>query len=278
MINILVPVKNEEKSIVSFYNEIKKELQKEKIIFRILFIDDGSTDNSWKSVINLNVNNVSGIKLNRNYGKEQALLIGINELNKFKYSLCCFMDVDLQHPPRYLPLMIDLYKKTGKSIIGLREDTVLPLYRIILSKIYFKILSILLLKNIPYGITDFCLVNEYAISKLLENDIIYPVKLKLIQNKNDIYFLKFKCGERIQDNSKFNFFNLLSYAIKILTLNVSLILILSFFLILNIFLFNNNILLALCSSIIMTLCIQRYRKKFIKKIINERFIIERNNI
>jgi len=105
-ISIIVPLKNEEESLPELCAWIETVMNANKFSYEIILVDDGSTDESWNVIIQLNSknSNIKGLKFQRNYGKSAALNEG------FKASLgnvVITMDADLQDSPDEVP---ELYK------------------------------------------------------------------------------------------------------------------------------------------------------------------------
>ena len=94
-LSIITPCFNEEKSINLFYDEISKTIN--DIDFELIFINDGSTDNTLEYIKKLP--KVKYISFSRNFGKESALYAG---LKKSKGDYVVIMDVDLQDPPEII--------------------------------------------------------------------------------------------------------------------------------------------------------------------------------
>lgn len=107
-IDIIVPCYNEEKCITLFYQNIKRTFGRiERYDFNILFIDDGSRDNTLKQIKQLisdsEETRIQYFSFSRNFGKEAAIYLG---LTKSKAPYVILMDADLQHPPELIPEMI----------------------------------------------------------------------------------------------------------------------------------------------------------------------------
>lgn len=98
-LSIIWPCFNEEKSIIYFYNELIEYIR--DLSYEIIFIDDGSSDNTLINIKNLtNLDeNIRFISFSRNFGKESALYAGL-ELSVGDYVVV--MDVDLQDPPKLI--------------------------------------------------------------------------------------------------------------------------------------------------------------------------------
>ena len=105
-ISVVIPLLNEEESLTELHDWIAKVMQSNQFLYEIIFIDDGSTDASWKVIEELSQKNASvkGIKFQKNYGKSQALNIGFKEA---KGDVVITMDADLQDSPDEIP---GLYK------------------------------------------------------------------------------------------------------------------------------------------------------------------------
>ena len=79
MLSIMIPVLNESESLAQLYSEIVQNCEKEQLEFEILFINDGSTDDSWKIISDLAERDerVSGVSFRRNFGKASALTVAM---------------------------------------------------------------------------------------------------------------------------------------------------------------------------------------------------------
>ena len=106
-LSIIVPCYNEMANVEEFHKQVTEDLKKEKITYEIIFVDDGSLDDTFLKVENLNKNdkNVKGIKFSRNFGKESAMLAGLNYCSG---DYIAIMDADLQHTPA---MLVEMYKK-----------------------------------------------------------------------------------------------------------------------------------------------------------------------
>ena len=81
-ISVVIPLLNEDESLNELYDWIAKVMQSNRYSYEILFIDDGSTDNSWNVIKSISErdSNVKGIRFLKNYGKSQALNAGFKEV------------------------------------------------------------------------------------------------------------------------------------------------------------------------------------------------------
>lgn len=101
-ISVVIPLLNEQESLTELHDWIAKVMQSNHFSYEIIFIDDGSTDNSWSVVQHLALNDphVKGIRFLRNFGKSQALHAGFA---KATGDVIITMDADLQDSPEEIP-------------------------------------------------------------------------------------------------------------------------------------------------------------------------------
>lgn len=106
-LSIVVPCYNEIASVEEFHKQVTETLKNEKITYEIIFVDDGSLDDTFIKIedINKKDKNVKGIKFSRNFGKESAMLAGLT-YSTGEY--VAIMDADLQHTPK---MLVEMYKK-----------------------------------------------------------------------------------------------------------------------------------------------------------------------
>jgi glycosyltransferase involved in cell wall biosynthesis len=116
-ISIVIPLLNEVESLPELYDWIVSVMQSNSYSYEIIFIDDGSTDNSWKTISSLSAENpsVKGIKFNRNYGKSQALHAGFLAAEG---DVVITMDADLQDNPEEIPELYRLVHEEKYDLVS----------------------------------------------------------------------------------------------------------------------------------------------------------------
>lgn len=116
-ISVVIPLLNEAESLPELYNWIAKVMQSNSFSYEIIFIDDGSTDTSWKIIQELVKEHVEvkGIRFQNNFGKSQALHAGFKAA---KGDVIITMDADLQDSPDEIPELFDLIKKENYDLIS----------------------------------------------------------------------------------------------------------------------------------------------------------------
>ena len=135
-LSIVIPVYNEEESLELLYNSIINNLQNTNLNFEIIFIDDGSSDNSWDVIktISEKKTNLSSIKFKKNYGKSDALDAGFKASNG-TYVLT--MDADLQDDPNEIyPLFKMINQDNYDLVSGWKKKRNDPLSKTIPSKFF----------------------------------------------------------------------------------------------------------------------------------------------
>ena len=116
-ITIIVPLYNEEESLNELYKWIERVMQENGFSYQVMFIDDGSTDGSWKVIEKLQQEHpqVRGIKFRRNYGKSPALFCGFS---RAEGDIVVTMDADLQDSPEEIPEMVRMIREDGYDLVS----------------------------------------------------------------------------------------------------------------------------------------------------------------
>ena len=116
-LSIIIPLYNEKESLIELNDRIHVNFENTKYTFEVIYVDDGSSDDSWETICDLarKYDNIKGISFAKNYGKSQALNAG------FKYAkgnLIATLDADLQDSPDELVPMIEMLKKEKLDIVS----------------------------------------------------------------------------------------------------------------------------------------------------------------
>jgi len=135
-ISIVIPLFNEEESLKELSDWIAKVMLDNKFTYEVLFIDDGSTDSSWKIIEQLSKenHNIKGIKFRRNYGKSAGLNVGFEAA---KGNVVFTMDADLQDSPDELPEMYNMIVIEGYDLVsGWKKKRYDPISKTIPTKLF----------------------------------------------------------------------------------------------------------------------------------------------
>ena len=120
-LSIVIPLYNESESIVELNSSINNVLSNSKINYEIIYIDDGSNDNSWDKILEISTNNskIQGYKFLKNYGKSMALSAGFSSA---KGNIVITMDADLQDDPNeIIPLYNLIYENDFDLVSGWKK-------------------------------------------------------------------------------------------------------------------------------------------------------------
>lgn len=116
-LSLVIPLLNEAESLPELHAWIKKVCEQQSLRYEVIFIDDGSTDNSWEVIeqLRLNDSNVKGIKFQRNYGKSAALNEGFKAAQG---EVVITMDADLQDSPDEIPDLVKMIRVDGFDLVS----------------------------------------------------------------------------------------------------------------------------------------------------------------
>lgn len=134
-ISVVVPLLNEAESLQELYRTIREALQ-DTYSFEVIFVDDGSKDDSWNVISELKEQyseTVKAIQFRRNYGKSQALQKGF-ELAAGRYVVT--MDADLQDDPNEIPGMVAMLKEGKDLVSGWKKTRKDPIGKTIPSRFF----------------------------------------------------------------------------------------------------------------------------------------------
>lgn len=213
LLSIIVPCYNEGESIKYTYQEIKKVLNNINIQHEIVFINDGSKDNTLQILKNIGQNDksVKYISFSRNFGKEAGMLAGLEYITG---DCVVIMDADLQHPPELIPEMIKYYKEGYDQVIAKRNRKGDNKYRTWATRLYYKLVNKLIDVELVEGVGDFRLLSRKAVDSILAMNEYnrfskgifswIGFKQKTIQYENQ---------SRVAGETKWSFKSLLSYGI-----------------------------------------------------------------
>ncbi|WP_112180974.1 glycosyltransferase family 2 protein [Paraliobacillus zengyii] len=166
LISIIIPSYNESNNIEIIYDAITNECLDIDYNFEILFINDGSTDNTLNLIKKLESTNanVKYISFTRNFGKEVALLAGFQHVSG---EAVIVMDADLQHPCNLIKPFIHGYEEGYHQVIAQRNRKGENRLRACFSSIYYGLVNKIVDVEIKNGVGDFRLLSRKAVEALL---------------------------------------------------------------------------------------------------------------
>jgi len=218
-VSILVPCYNEEKSLQLLYPELKTLMDSQNNYeWEILFVDDGSEDDTLNAIKSLRREDerIAYVSLSRNFGKENAMLAGIDYVTG---DCMVIMDADLQDPPSLIPEMLKYWEEGYQDVYAKRADRGKESWlRKKLSLLFYKILDSTTRFDVLQNVGDFRLLDRQCINALkrLRESERYTKGLFcwIGYKKKEIIFNR---GDRVAGDSNWSFWSLFNLAIEGIT-------------------------------------------------------------
>lgn len=222
VVNIVIPVFNEENAIVKNLKTIMEQTKRDDYKINYILVDDGSNDNTCQVLHPLvsSLENIHLISFTRNFGKESAIVAGMEYIES---DATIIMDSDLQHPPELVHRMLDHWSKGAKVVEAVKVDrgTESTVQKILAQAFYwmFKKFARIDIK----GHSDFKLLDQSVASMILQ----LPEKRRFFRGLVtwlgfESVHLPFSVPERELGSSGWNKFKLFKYAISNITIFSSL--------------------------------------------------------
>jgi dolichol-phosphate mannosyltransferase len=166
-ISIVVPTFNEEGNIEVLYHEIIKVFSDlESFDFELIYVNDGSTDDSLEYIKRLSKEDqrVRFLSFSRNFGHQNALKAGLDHAEG---DAVISMDADMQHPPNLIPQMLKLWKEGNDVVYSIRHDkNQISFFKKTTSKFFYRLVNYLSDTKLEEGTADFRLLDRKVVSVL----------------------------------------------------------------------------------------------------------------
>ena len=206
-ISVIIPSFNEEENIKELYERIVKVLGEININdYEIIFIENGSSDNSLNILKNINALNdkVKIISFSRNFGYQNAILAGLDYSKK---DHACILDGDLQDPPEIIKNFV-LKADDGFDVVyGVRKKREATFFKKISYKLFYFVYQKLSEISVPKEVGEFCLINRKVINHLIKlrerNLFIRGLRSWVGFNQTGIEYNRM---ERNKGNAKFSLY------------------------------------------------------------------------
>lgn len=215
-ISLVVPCYNEEEVIEIFYDEVLKvKKTMNEIEFEIIFVNDGSTDNTLGLMRKLAKNDdVRYISFSRNFGKEAAMLAGLQNATG---DYVAIMDADLQDPPELLKEMYEILETGEYDSVATRRVSRKgePVIRSFFARMYYKIINKISKTEIVDGARDFRLMNRQMVDSVLsvtEYNRFSKGIFSWVGYRTK--WLEYENIERAAGTTKWSFFKLFLYSLE----------------------------------------------------------------
>ncbi|MDR1002972.1 MAG: glycosyltransferase family 2 protein [Oscillospiraceae bacterium] len=213
MLSVVIPAYNEEEMIALAAFEISDVLKSNGIEYELIFVDDGSTDGTWTGISceAKNSPHIRGLRFSRNFGKEAAIFAG---LKSAKGDCVAVMDCDLQHPPKTLIAMYNMWEDGFEVVEGVKSSRGKESFLYKMSaKLFYSAISAATKVDMNSA-SDFKLLGRRAVDALIE----MPERGAFFRALSSwIGFrtvsVPFEVAERARGESKWSTWKLMKYAL-----------------------------------------------------------------
>ncbi len=215
---IIIPVYNEASNIVVMLSAIKIVMQTLPYNYNIIYIDDGSSDDSLLFLKKLAADDklINYISFSKNFGHQNALKAGLDLSDA---DAVISMDGDMQHPPSLLPQLITLWEAGNDVVYTIRQnEKEMPFIKRTTSNLFYNILNKLSSIEIENGTADFRLLDRKVVNvirEIKEYDLFWRGMVKWLGFKQTS--IEYVPAERANGVSKYNFKKMMELALKGIT-------------------------------------------------------------
>lgn len=213
-ISVAIPVFNEAANLRPLVARLKPVLERCAASFEIVFVDDGSSDETLAGLRELHEEDprVKAVSFSRNFGKEIAIAAALDHSHGAAVVL---MDADLQHPPETIAQFVAKWREGYKNVYGVRRDRAgEPLLRSLFANLFYGLFDRFGETPLPRGAGDFRLLDRQAIdalSRMRERARFSKGLFAWIGFKS--IGVPFEVEERASGRSKFNYAKLIRFAL-----------------------------------------------------------------
>lgn len=172
LISVVIPVHNEEENISILYSRLSVVAKEASgCAFEFIFVDDYSQDGSFGILKEISGKDkrVKLLKFSKNFGSHIACVAGLSFASG---DAAIMMSADMQEPPELIPSMIDKWKKRYGVVWAVREERKEPYMKILLAKVYYRLMKKIALKEFPLQGSDMFLIDRKVI------DVVVAIKEK----------------------------------------------------------------------------------------------------
>ena len=170
LISLIIPCYNEEENINILYKQILSSFKNCKYELELIFINDGSIDNTLielKKLLNKDNYKIKIINFSRNFGKEAGILAGLKNCNG---NYAVIMDADLQQSPKLILNMLNIIEnnKDIDTVVYYQDKRIETKFNSFLKKTFYKMIDKMSYVNFKMGASDFRLINRKIIDTIIE--------------------------------------------------------------------------------------------------------------
>lgn len=220
LISIIVPAYNEAANVQAVFNAISQQfLQLPNYVFEVIFIDDGSVDDTKAQIETLAATHstIKYIFFSKNFGKDNALKAG---LDVCKGDAAITMDADLQHPSNLIPQLLQKWEQGNDVVYAAREnknlhDNFLNNWG---SRLFYRLLNSLTNLNVEFGVSDYRILDKKVVEALRQLPEYNPFYRGLVKWVGFTQIsIPYTPNDRFSGQTKYSKRNLLSLALNSIT-------------------------------------------------------------
>jgi polyisoprenyl-phosphate glycosyltransferase len=218
-VNIVVPVYNEEESILGLISEVQRVFENLPYAYSFIIVDDGSTDNTLDMLRGAAAadRRIRYISLSKNFGHQSALKAG---LDHSRGDCAITMDGDLQHPPQLIPTLLKHWENGYDVVNTLRQDDEknTSYLKRKTSNLFYRIMNKLADLDMEKGSADFRLLSKkvvYILQGIDEHEVFFRGLVKWVGFQQ--IGVSYRANERKRGQSKYTFRRMLKFAVQGIT-------------------------------------------------------------
>ena len=215
-LSIVIPCYNEEKNVAIIYDAIKKLFNNKKVSYEMIFVNDGSKDqtmNELKKIVDKSEANMKVVNFSRNFGKEAAMYAGLKESSG---DYVVIIDADMQQNPSLVLKMLGIlendenYDSVAAYQEVRKEGKVLSGFK----KLFYKLINKISEVEFVNGASDFRMFRRRMVDAILSMQEYYRFSKGIFSWVGfNTYYMPYQVENRANGTSKWSFWKLFKYAI-----------------------------------------------------------------
>lgn len=212
-LTLVVPVHNEAPSIAYFYERAKPVLEPTGLDWRILFVNDASTDESLDRILDLRKADprIRVVTLTRNFGYHAALVAGLSNAESDLYAI---VDVDCEDPPELLTQFLEKIDQGAYTAYGIRSQRDEPRHIIFFRWLFYWINRMIADGPVMLWMAEFAMMTRVVRDSILVNKTTFPfLRAELAYVGYEMAGVDYFRARRKHGTSHYNFFRMASFAI-----------------------------------------------------------------
>lgn len=216
-LSLVVPCFNEEENVQLFFDETQRAFEGIVGNYEIVFVNDGSTDNTRKNLKVIYENNFDKVQVltfSRNFGKESAIFAGLSHA---KGDLVCIIDADLQQRPEVVIQMLKAMSEDDSidCVTAYQENRKESKFMTVVKSGFYKVINKIADVDFVNGASDFRLMKRNMVDAILDMGEYHRFSKGIFSWVGfNTKYIPYTVEERRFGKSKWNFIKLLKYAIE----------------------------------------------------------------